>query len=219
MKKIINFLLKHIYETISTIVCILCLITMISVLCMRTNNSYSYQVFRDSNRLEMEAIKCEIVHEIDNYIQLVAPNSSVNGLAIFEACQEYNVDVIFVLAQGQIESHFGTTGIAAKTNSIFNVLAYDGRSARDMIAKGHGYDHPDKSIRPYLDLLSNRYFVNGKTEYDMFKKYVDKDGNRYASNTSYEDSLFSTYTNIKESTNIYELTTKYRKYRIITNED
>ena len=37
-----------------------------------------------------------------------------NGIKLFELCDAYNVDVRFVMAQAQAESHFGTTGIAAK---------------------------------------------------------------------------------------------------------
>lgn len=209
-----NFIKSHICDTILAIICVINLVFVICISIPREN--YCYKVFHDKNCLEMEAVKCSIVHEIDNYIQTVAPSSSVNGLAIFEACQEYDVDIIFVLAQGQIESHYGTTGVAAKTNSIFNVYAYDGRSADDMNKRGHGYDHPDKSIRPYLKLLTEQY-LNGKTEKDMFKKFTNINGQRYATDTGYENKLYNTYQKIDSATNISSLMTEYNKYKVITN--
>ena len=181
-------------------------------------DNYSYSIYRDNNLLEKEAIKCDIVHEIDSYIQSIAPTSCVNGLTVFEACQEYNIDIIFVLAQGHLESHFGTTGLAAKTNSVFNVLAYDGLTAEDIRRKKGTYSHPDKSIRPYLELLINNYLVDGKHELDMLSEFVDKDGHRYASNPNYEDNLYNIYKKIQDSTRIPELMLQYNKYQIITNE-
>ena len=45
-----------------------------------------------------------------------------NGAKILiDVCQKYGLSIKFVLAQGQLESHFGTKGLARKTNSIFNV--------------------------------------------------------------------------------------------------
>lgn len=151
--------------------------------------------------------------EVDNYIKSIAPTSKLSGKDIVEKCLEYNIDIAFVLAQGQIESHYGTTGTARKTNSVFNVGAYDGHSANKQNKNGFGFNNPNDSIEPYLILLTNEYLVNGKTEYDLMNNYINYLGMRYASNNNYERMLKSIYNKIKKTTNIYDL-----QYNIVFNK-
>ena len=180
-----------------------------------TLKDYNYDVYRNSNELHLQAAKCAIVDEVDKYIHTIAPNSCLNALPLVEACEEYDVDIIFVLAQGQIESHYGTKGVAAKTNSVFNVYSYDGVSADEINKAGRGYKHPDFSVEPYLKLLKTRYLVD-KTERDMFHKFVDIDGRRYASAADYEKKLMNTYISIDSTTSLNILYEEYRKYKLIT---
>ena len=179
------------------------------------NKDYNYEVYRDRNELAMQACKDDIVFEIDKYIDSIAPESSLNGIRLFELCDKYNIDVRFAMAQAQAESHFGTTGIASKTNIVWNVKAYDGRSAVEMKQRGDYVSHPDYSIEPYLILLTTKYCVNGKTEYDMFDKFVDINGKRYASNPNYEDLVYSIYEKINKNTNLNEYLKSWRKYKVI----
>jgi len=151
--------------------------------------------------------------EVDNYIKSIAPTSKLSGKDIVEKCLEYNIDIAFVLAQGQIESHYGTTGTARKTNSVFNVGAYDGHSANKQNKNGFGFNNPNDSIEPYLILLTNEYLVNGKTEYDLMNNYINYLCMRYASNKNYERMLKSVYNKIKKTTNIYDL-----QYNIVFNK-
>lgn len=180
-----------------------------------TFKDYNHDVYRSSNELHLQAAKCAIVDEVDRYIHMIAPSSCLNALPLFEACEEYDIDIIFVLAQGQIESHYGTRGIAAKTNSVFNVYSYDGVSAEEINRVGKGYKHPDLSVNPYLKLLKTKYLVD-KTERDMFHEFVDVNGHRYASADNYEKQLMNTYVKIDSITNLSELLQNYRKYKIIT---
>lgn len=177
---------------------------------------YSVIVQHRTNKLHLEQTKYNLVAETDKYIRTVAPSSCLNALTLVECCDEYNIDLIFVLAQGQIESHYGTKGIAAKTNSVFNVHSFDGVTAEQILKKGKGYKHPDYSVKPYLELLSNRYLVDGKTERDMFNNFVDLNGNRYASADNYESQIMSTYLKIQQETLLDSLLTEYRKYKIVT---
>lgn len=179
------------------------------------NKDYNYEVYRDRNELAMQACKDDIVFEIDKYIDSIAPESSLNGIRLFELCDEYNIDVRFAMAQAQAESHFGTTGIASKTNIVWNVKAYDGRSAAEMKQRGDYVSHPDYSIEPYLILLTTKYCVNDKTEYDMFENFVDINGKRYASNPNYEDLVYSIYEKINNNTNLNEYLKSWRKYKVI----
>lgn len=142
-----------------------------------------------------------LITEVDNYIKQVAPTSKLSGKIIVDNCLKYNIDIIFVLAQGQAESHFGTKGTAKYTNSVFNVGAYNGHSANTQRKNGFGFNHPDESVEPYILLLINNYLVN-KTTNDLLYNYVNKYNMRYASNPEYEKFLRNIYNNINKKTNI-----------------
>lgn len=176
---------------------------------------YNYEVYRSRIELSMDGVHDRIVTEIDNYIDSVAPDSGLNGIKLFEKCEKYGVDVRFAMAQAEAESHFGTKGMAAKTNIVWNVKTYDGRKLEDIRNKKDDFRHPDDSIEPYLLLLVNDYFVDGKTEEDMFISFVDYKGDRYASNPKYEEMVLGIYNRINECTNLKSLLKEYRKYRMI----
>lgn len=213
--------LKKVIKIAATIVMVIALAVVSTTithnkLCSDSGMSdYSYQIYRSRTELAMEGVKDEIVTEIDNYIDSVANDSGLNGIRLFELCDKYGVDVRFAMAQAEAESHFGTKGVAAKTNMVWNVKAYDNRTADDMIKKGDAEKHPDLSIEPYLILLTNEYLVNGKTEYDMFDKFVDSNGKRYASNPNYETMVLNIYNRINESTKLKDLLKEYRRYKMI----
>lgn len=172
---------------------------------------YNYMIYRDRTELALDGCRDAIVTEIDHYIDSVASDSGLNGIKLFELCNKYDVDVRFAMAQAEAESHFGTTGIAAKTNSVWNVKAFDGRSADDMIRKGDAASHPDMSIEPYLILLTTEYLVDGKNELDMFEKFVNRHDKRYASNPNYENMVEGIYNRINECTDLDRLLKEYRK--------
>lgn len=174
---------------------------------------YTCDVYRDNIELKYQSAKSQVIDEIDRYIKQVAPNSALNAITLFNLCEEYGVDIKFALAQGHIESHFGTKGMARKTNSVFNVFAFDGQEYHKISRKGK-YDHPDYSIEPYLKLLKNDYMVE-KTEYDLMNKFVNIDGKRYASDPLYESKLKSKFEYISENTKLDELISNYNMYKII----
>jgi flagellum-specific peptidoglycan hydrolase FlgJ len=156
-----------------------------------------------------DSVKTQLITEVDTYINTIAPSSKLDGEIVVDKCCEYNVDIAFVLAQGQIESHFGTAGTARKTNSVFNVGAYDGYSATKQRANGFGFSHPNESVEPYLILLTNNYLVNGKTINDLMVSYINYLGMRYASDTRYEYMLRTVYNKINSKTNINSLYNEY----------
>ena len=143
-----------------------------------------------------EEARNQLAIEVDNYITSVAPKANIDPFLMVDLCWQYGVDIRFVLAQGQIESHFATKGTAARTLSIFNVGAYDGHSASRQRRNGFGYSDPNDSIEPYLILITNEYMVKGKTEFDLMRNYVNGLGMRYASNPKYEIMLRSVYKRI-----------------------
>lgn len=167
-----------------------------------------------THTLKYNDVKLELINEVDNYIKNIAPQTALDGYVIVEECLNNSIDICFVLAQGENESHFGTTGLARKTNSVFNVYAFDGHS-HDQISEKGKYKHPNYSVAPYIELLKKDYLVNGKTEYDLMDgKYVNRHGARYASSETYEKSLLAKYTKIRQSTKIDSLCQETNKYKL-----
>ena len=151
---------------------------------------------REQRLSEYNEARNQLAIEVDNYISSVAPKANIDAFLMIDLCSEYGVDIRFVLAQGQVESHFATKGTASRTLSIFNVGAYDGHSASRQRRNGFGFSDPNESIEPYLQLITTEYMVNGKTESDLMKNYVNNLGMRYASNPRYESMLRSVYKRI-----------------------
>lgn len=94
-------------------------------------------------------------------------------------------DLPFLMAAAHLESCFGATNRAKKTNSVFSVGAYD--DGRDVVA----YADPNDSVEGYINLLNNHYLINGKTIQDLMKpgQFVNELGKRYASNKNYENKI------------------------------
>lgn len=211
--------LKNIWKKIQIpIISVVC--SIIAVLCVAAGTGffekdYVGAVYRDRTELSYFGARDRLVTTIDNYIQENSKGSCLNGITILEACEEYSIDIAFVLAQGQLESHFGTTGMAARTNSVFNVFAYDNKSIGWMIEHGKTFKHPDESVRPYIKLLRRRYLVD-KTEHDLMHNYVDIDGKRYASSKAYEQKLTDLY--IKIDSIIREDLAAYRKAKVLSRK-
>lgn len=165
--------------------------------------------------LSYNEYKSKLVKEVDQYIDSVAPTSNLTGYAVVDNSEKYDLDIKFVLAQGQIESHFGTTGMATKTNNVFNVGMYDNKKVEEIHGK-FKYRHPDYSIEPYMQLLYRDYITGTKTELDLMAKYVNKDGQRYSTNSAYEKTLFDLYVKIDSCTSITELQGEMKRYKIIS---
>ena len=207
--KIKEFLSSH-YLHIALIIILTALVTSTAVLLNKTSEYNSYE---ERLTLQYERAKCNLVESVQAYIDSIAPMSGLEGIVLVDKCIEYNIDICFVLAQGQKESHFGTHGLARKTNSVWNVFAYDGLSHEDIVSKGK-YRSANASIEPYLELLQRRYLKN-KSEYDLLNKFVDTDGKRYASASNYESDLRSIYERIKNSTPIDRYAQEMKKYNML----
>ena len=177
--------------------------------------SYPYDCMMEAELNYLEA-KTTLTREVQAYIDKVAPTSNVRGYAIVDECEKYNVDICFVLAQAEIESHFGTKGLGSKFNNVFNVDVHDKVKGKKDMNKKYIYQYPNESIEPYLQLLTNKYLVN-KLESDLLVKYVDINGSRYATDIDYEAKLRSKYNYIVDNTNIVKLQGMVRNYAIKCN--
>ena len=159
--------------------------------------------------------KAQLVDEVQNYINTVAPTSNLRACVLVDACEKYNIEVKFALAQGEIESHFGTKGLASKTNSVWNVGAYDNHFYSKIMGT-YKYSHPNESIEPYLKLLYEKYLTN-EVEEGLLRNFVDHNGNRFASDKNYEERLKYKYKYIGNNTQIDSLTTQLQYWAVKCN--
>lgn len=146
-----------------------------------------------------------LIKEVDAFIDNAAPANEISPKILIDVCNTYDIDLVFVLAQGLLESHYGTKGIAASTNSIFNVGTYDDGQIL------YRFSHPNESIEPYAKLLVKRYLVN-KDETGLLANYTNMYGQRFASSTKYEEYMKVLMIKIG-------MTTKIRLYQEITKMD
>lgn len=112
--------------------------------------------------------KGEIATEMQGYINKKVPYNDLDALLILKYCDEYDIDPRLPLAQGLVESHYGTSGLARKTNSVWNMGAYD-RTTLDRISGVYKYAHPNQSIEPYLRNLHDNFLGDEKTEQDLLR--------------------------------------------------
>lgn len=160
--------------------------------------------------VQYQGVKADLVDITQHYIDSVAPNSGLRALILVENCEKYGIPISFTLAQGEIESRFGTTGLAYRTNSVWNVGAFDDYTLNDI---QHKFDNPNDSVNPYLGLLVNNYLPSKSIE-DLLENFVDINGNRYASDPHYETKLKSKLDYIKEHYPIDDLQQRLNYYKI-----
>ena len=174
--------------------------------------NYVFEVYRENLELDYYRSKDALVDVVDSYIKEIAPSSVMNGITFVNKCDEYNMNLFFVIAQAQVESSFATKGLGQKMNSAFNVKAYDGKGSKYM----DKYDHPDDSIEPYIILVKKNYMGDSKTEMDLMNNYVNFEGKRYATNPDYEEMMLSIYKKlIDRYDTVYD---EYLKYKTLSGK-
>ena len=144
------------------------------------NLSDSLQYVHDVRKKAHDAL----IKEVENYISKITPDTKIKPEYLVSKCLEYDIDVVFVLAQGILESHLGTKGKAYETNSVWNVGTYD--NGRIL----YRYADPNESIEPYLSLLKERYLVD-KDLHSLVEDrgYINDEGKRFATARGYEDAM------------------------------
>ena len=217
-----DFKLKNFKDYVSTAVGCVGFVIAILILyggayrsCKSENSNYAFKIQRENVELLYNGARADLVKSIDSVIRVCAPTTCMNGLEILNQCERYSVDLFFVLAQGHIESHFGTKGMAVKTNSVFNVMAFDGAKYDSINPRGK-YKHPDLSIEPYLKLIKNKYLSNNRSELDLMHEFIDINGKRYASAEDYEINLTNLYKYYLDDTRLMQSYKIYNKYKILT---
>jgi flagellum-specific peptidoglycan hydrolase FlgJ len=119
--------------------------------------------------------------------------SPITAKDIIDVSAKYNVPVEIILAQGAMESNFGTKGRAARTNNIFNVgntTSGDDmkKDSKEQQAVSRKFDSWIDGLDAYASLMSRRYAPDGDWT-KLLDNFVNDEGNRYATAEGYEDSL------------------------------
>ena len=169
------------------------------------NQEEETEVFMDSIQemkiSELDSIKNALIEEVEKYAySKYAKTHKTIPLSIVENGLENEVDIMFIMAQTQIETSFGTAGAGRETSrrSLFGVA-------------NKKYDTYENAIEDYVRILRKYYLTKGRTEHHLMNKYATINGARYAENPNYEIELKGAYYDIKKKTNISELQSRYKK--------
>ena len=208
-EKVKNTLYK-VSMSLSILLLIISLVSLLNWIFPREEKYDTATEYMKELHVKYQGVKSDLVDATQNYIDSIAPNSNLRALILVEKCEEYKIPITFVLAQGELESKFGTTGLAYRTNSIWNVGAYDNYDIKDMKSK---YENPNDSVEPYLNLLNSNY-LNGKTIEDLFDSFTDINGNRYATDKYYESKLKTIHNYILTNHSIDSLQARLNYYKI-----
>lgn len=176
-----------------------------------TDSSAQVTPAKSEEQLYVESVKekmrSRLIEEVGIYIERMAPTSKLTPGHLVDKCLQYDVDIIFVLSQGLLESHFGTKGLAAKTNSVWNVGAFDNQRPKNKF----WYKTQDESLEPYLKLIKEDYLMAvthagdtiHKDIHDLvIKSYTNYAGKRFASARGYENAMRKMMINIDMETSI-----------------
>lgn len=208
--------LIRLVKLLTKVVLLLILFTIIYLSIYKiTANSYQYDYALETE-LKYWDTKNKIINEISEFIKNGSDNSDLSPIVLLNLCDKYDIDVRLALAQGKVESHFGTKGLARRTNSVWNMGAYDGYKI-DEILGIYKYAHPNKSIEPYLKSIKYDYLGGTKIEYDLLDNFINRSGHRYASYPNYENELKIVWEEINTTTELDSLLSIYKKYKLELN--
>jgi hypothetical protein len=155
------------------------------------NNPYGINNIDYENIVNKEKLVKDYISDILSKHGKTLSDLKFNPNNLVIASYQYEYDLPLLLAQLQIESHFGTTERARRTNSMFSIGAYD--DGRDVVK----YANQDSSIIPFIKIIKRDYLMNGEKEVDqLLQNFVNYNGHRYASNPKYESELAKTRNSI-----------------------
>ena len=142
----------------------------------------------------------DIIVEVTKYIRKQSPKAHQHiPKYLVQSGLTHNIDICFMMAQTQIETNYGTTGMGREMSR---------RSLFGVVSKRYG-DY-ESAINDYCRILNKSYLGRGKTEKHLMTKYVTHGGARYASSPNYEAELSKAYKGIVNSTNIQKLQEEWK---------
>ena len=132
------------------------------------NNPYGINNIDYKNILNKEKLVKEYISNILSKHGKTLSDLRFNPDNLVLASYQYDYDLPLLLAQLQMESHFGTTKRAQRTNSMFSIGAYD--DGRDVVK----YADQDSSIIPFIKIIKREIIIDNNI---LFRE-----------NTAYEDT-------------------------------
>ena len=147
-----------------------------------------------------DSIKNELIGEVEQYIFTYFPKTHKDvPTLIVENGLENDIDILFMMAQTQQETGFGTLG-AGREKSRRSLFGFAVRK----------YSDYENAVVDYIRILKKSYLTRGRTEQHLMRRYVTTSGARYAGDPNYEATLRKTYSDICSKTKIKELQTAYK---------
>lgn len=172
-----------------------------STCCSKNINTETKTIIDSINKKEIlkENLKNDLAKEVRTYILDNSKHTDVSFVTeisdhIVNRALDNRIDICFILAQGHLETAFGSFGIGKSKKSIFGVY----KNHKTYI----------ECIDYYICLLRDSYLVN-KTEKQLMNNFINKNGYRYAEDEKYEYKLKNYYLKVNKSTSISELQNKY----------
>lgn len=142
----------------------------------------------------------DIIVEVTKYIRKKSPKAHQHiPKYLVQSGLTHNIDICFMMAQTQIETNYGTTGMGREISkrSLFGVSS-------------KRYVDYESAINDYCRILNKSYLGRGKTEKHLMTRYVTHGGTRYAASSNYEAELSKSYKSIVNSTNIQKLQEEWK---------
>lgn len=164
--------------------------------------TFAEEEVAEEDTLANDPVFLEKIDAVEAYMRMALANQNfsmddtqLSAEAIVRASYNYNFDLPLLMAAAHLESCFGATPRARRTNSVYSVGCYD--NGKNAVI----YNHPNDSIIGYINLINNDYLVDGKTINDLLKpgKFVNMHGKRYASAKNYENKLRKIRNKIKQN--------------------
>ena len=166
-------------------------------------------VFIELNKINdsiRNSIKVQLIDEVEKHIQI---NTRYSKSSYHKDLPSYlvehglnmNFNICFMMAQTQIETNYGTTGIGRETSK---------RSLFGFVSKS--YQNYNDAIINYITIIKKNYLGDKKTEMHLLKSYKTLGGYRYASDVNYEAKLTKAYNYLTQNTNIQNLQNLYYSY-------
>jgi len=167
------------------------------------NKALSTQVDSVNKKIALENCTVVLTEEVNSYIESkIGRKINTHDISkhIVKESLDNDIDICFVLAQAEIETAFGTTGIGKSRRSMYGVY---------ITFKSHNH-----STSYYIDLIKKNYLGTKKTIHHLMKNFVNLNGHRYSSDKNYEGKLKKKYLEIKNNTKISKLQDACNKYKI-----
>lgn len=162
--------------------------------------SNNQTVVNDSTVSLKDSIRLQLVDEVTAYVNNKFPTASTEiPTLLVDYGLNNNIDIVFMMAQTEIETGFGTVGIGRH------------KSRKSLFGIYKTYQSYEECVQHYVATLFKHYLTRGRTTDDLMKKYVTTGGLRYAEAESYEVKISSAHRAINKKTNVKTLQSAYNE--------